>query len=432
MRRVTTEGHTVGTGTAWATGWSRPAQLTSRARTTLLLSLTLVASLLAPAAFTGHPAAAQDYWQSEYERNQRELREAEAALDALGGDIRVATASLREIDQQLSAMYADLAASQAELDAATLELDLAKRATATANATVEVATERLQQAQQDRETVEERFGDRIIALWKYGTAGYAQAILQSESISEAITQADYVDRVLDGDRDLIADIKDAEAVITEERTNLDKARDTLKLQESTVASAVQVVERLTQTQQVLVDRVEVEQDRRKRILDALRVDENRYQATVAALEAESESIRQELLRSQYAAGAPGKGEFVWPTNGAPGSGYGYRTHPISGQRRMHTGVDIGAPTGQKIVAATDGLVVSAGWRGGYGLTVVIDHGGGVATLYAHQSRLAVAEGQIVDAAETIGYIGSTGYSTGPHLHFEVRVDGSPVDPMDWY
>jgi murein DD-endopeptidase MepM/ murein hydrolase activator NlpD len=120
--------------------------------------------------------------------------------------------------------------------------------------------------------------------------------------------------------------------------------------------------------------------------------------------------------------------FQWPVNGTITSGYGYRTHPILGYSRLHSGTDFGAISGTPIVAASDGVVVTAGWLGGYGNAVVISHGGGVATLYAHQSRLAVGPGVRVHRGQVIGYVGSTGMSTGPHLHFEVRINGVTTDP----
>jgi murein DD-endopeptidase MepM/ murein hydrolase activator NlpD len=113
------------------------------------------------------------------------------------------------------------------------------------------------------------------------------------------------------------------------------------------------------------------------------------------------------------------------------SGYGPRRHPIFGDERMHTGVDFGAAAGTPIRAAADGVVVWAGPRGGYGLTVIIDHGDSLATLYAHQEAVAVAEGRRVRRGEVVGYVGATGYATGPHLHFEVRVRGNPVDPLPY-
>jgi murein DD-endopeptidase MepM/ murein hydrolase activator NlpD len=126
----------------------------------------------------------------------------------------------------------------------------------------------------------------------------------------------------------------------------------------------------------------------------------------------------------------GSGALHRPARGPLTSGFGYRTHPITGVRRLHAGVDIGAPTGTPIVAAADGRVTFAGWRGGYGKTVLIDHGN-LVTLYAHQSAVGVRAGQTVRRGETIGRVGSTGQSTGPHLHFEVRVNGRPRDPLPY-
>ena len=125
------------------------------------------------------------------------------------------------------------------------------------------------------------------------------------------------------------------------------------------------------------------------------------------------------------------GRFIWPVNGSVGSGFGPRIHPISGGSRMHTGVDIGASSGTPIKAADDGVVVMAGPNGGYGNWTLIDHGGGLATGYGHQSSIGVSRGQRVSRGEVIGRVGSTGASTGPHLHWEVRVNGNPVDPMRW-
>jgi murein DD-endopeptidase MepM/ murein hydrolase activator NlpD len=118
-----------------------------------------------------------------------------------------------------------------------------------------------------------------------------------------------------------------------------------------------------------------------------------------------------------------------PVAGAVTSGFGPRMHPSFETVRMHTGVDFAASTGTPVKAADDGVVAVAGTRGGYGTTVILDHNNGLATLYGHLSRLAVGEGAKVARGQVIGYAGSTGYSTGPHLHFEVRVNGNPVDPM---
>jgi murein DD-endopeptidase MepM/ murein hydrolase activator NlpD len=121
--------------------------------------------------------------------------------------------------------------------------------------------------------------------------------------------------------------------------------------------------------------------------------------------------------------------FIMPTNGELSSSFGYRRHPILGTVRLHAGTDLGASYGTPIWAAKDGEVIFAGWNGGYGNCVIVAHEGGISTLYGHQSEIAVSVGQQVSQGEIIGYVGSTGQSTGPHLHFEVRVGGEPEDPM---
>ncbi len=113
------------------------------------------------------------------------------------------------------------------------------------------------------------------------------------------------------------------------------------------------------------------------------------------------------------------------------SPFGYRVHPILGTRRLHTGIDMSAGSGTPIRAAASGRVILAAYYGGYGNAVIIDHGGGISTLYAHQSRIAVSKGSQVGAGDTVGYVGSTGFSTGPHLHFEVRQNGTPVNPVSY-
>lgn len=149
------------------------------------------------------------------------------------------------------------------------------------------------------------------------------------------------------------------------------------------------------------------------------------------LEADAAALEQELAARPSTGTAPSSG-LARPVPGPVTSGFGYRVHPIFGTRRLHTGWDMGAASGEAIVSVADGVVVSAGVRGGYGNAVVIDHGGGLATLYAHQSSMAVTSGQQVSRGQVIGYVGCTGYCTGPHLHFETRVGGSPVDPSNYF
>ena len=131
------------------------------------------------------------------------------------------------------------------------------------------------------------------------------------------------------------------------------------------------------------------------------------------------------------AGDPSVQGYDWPLIGRLSSGFGPRIHPIFGTRRQHTGIDVGGTSGEPIYAAKGGTVLSAGWRGGYGNAVVIDHGDGFSTLYAHQSKMAVQTGDVVARGDVIGFVGNTGWSTAPHLHFELRLNGEPIDPLPY-
>lgn len=166
------------------------------------------------------------------------------------------------------------------------------------------------------------------------------------------------------------------------------------------------------------------------LLARLRRERSALERELDAMEAASDRIAAEILARQGGGGVPARfsGRFLSPASGRVASGFGYRIHPITRTRRMHSGVDIAAPTGTPIRAAAAGVVITAGWMNGYGNTVVIDHGGGISTLYGHCSRLFVSSGQRVAAGQRIAAVGSTGFSTGPHLHFEKRVNGRPVNP----
>ena len=199
----------------------------------------------------------------------------------------------------------------------------------------------------------------------------------------------------------------------ERRANVESERSELRVLEA--ANAVAVVTHTT-------------------LLNDVQLLKTRYETELAALVQVSNSLAAALAARQYGqvAGPAVRGLFVLPIPTARlSSSFGPRIHPIFGTGRLHAGMDLAAPSGTPIGAAGLGTVVTAGVLGGYGNAVVIDHGGGLSTLYAHQSALAVAVGQVVEPGQVVGLVGSTGNSTGPHLHFEVRVFGTPVDPINY-
>jgi murein DD-endopeptidase MepM/ murein hydrolase activator NlpD len=205
-----------------------------------------------------------------------------------------------------------------------------------------------------------------------------------------------------------------------------------------VAATTAAVEVRVDEQRAVRDRLVADQNAlasaradRHRSLVAVRSQEATDRKHVENLQAESAQLMARIQAAQARSSTGGtptvrsSSGFIWPASGVVTSGFGWRWG------RMHEGLDIAASYGAPISAASSGTVIYAGWMGGYGNLVVIDHGGGLATAYGHQSSIAVSSGSQVSQGQTIGYVGSTGHSTGPHLHFEVRVNGAAVDPMGY-
>lgn len=378
-------------------------------------------------------AVAEEGIQQKLQGTREALDNAKDERSRTQAAVQDAQEVLAAANRQLADVESRLAAKEAELAAAAAALLDAQSATLVVSQQLDQVGAKLQATRQELADKKDEFNARAVAAYKYGgSVSYAGALLDADDFSELASTAYYLKSVMQYDNRLIEQVSGEAREIAEARAEVDLLHEQLATQQAEAERAAVEVERATQAQRKLAEMAAIERTKSAEIKAQLDGQLASYSALVADLEAESRKLEEELARSRWRAGRPGVGELLWPTNGRAGSGFGWRVHPIYGSRRMHTGVDISGPYGQPIIAAAEGLVVHAGWRGGYGLAVVVDHGGGLATLYAHQSSINVADGQVVTAGQKIGSIGSTGQSTGPHLHFEVRVNGTPKDPMQWY
>lgn len=355
------------------------------------------------------PASAQE--SIEDARQQREdAREAElqarAALDVLEAEWEDIEAAFQAADELVQLAEGRAVAVQAQLDLAHLRL----RQT-------EVGIE---WAEYDKELVGEQLAD--LAIQEYLGMQSDDTVLGTSDLNEAMTRNTVLDVVQGAGYDVIdtarfaadrgeelraqaeidlADVERLERELEDERADLEaalavraKARDALDA-------------RLNEWEDIIDEWEDIEQG----LTDFIRVEQQKADIA-AALEA-----------VQSTEG------YTWPTAGGIGSYFGYRTHPILGYSRLHGGLDIGGRWGQPIWAAKEGIVIMARVNGGYGNTIIIDHGNGYATLYGHQASFEVQEGDYVETGQHIGNVGSTGLSTGPHLHFEIRENGSVTDPL---
>ena len=332
----------------------------------------------------------------------------------------------RPLDAKVAALDGQIATLQHEVDAAEARLEAVQ-------SEFVVAQSRLALSAGELATAKRTLAERAVAAYVGGgPATAAGLLLRSRSAQEVAATVSYLDSLVDRQQEAIrhySRLRDA----TQELTGpIESKKDEAMAQRSVVVAKRTALEEGRAQQQVLRQEVLSEQYEQERLVGEVRSRKAEFEARIVALRADSESLAG-LLQSIQAGQGPtpaGSGVLLPPIPGAViTSGFGPRVHPIFGSVRMHDGVDYRAAMGTPVRASGAGTVASAGPRGGYGNATVVDHGGSLATLVAHQSVIYVVAGQHVEAGQVIGAVGSTGFSTGPHLHFEVRVSGVPVNPL---
>ena len=325
-------------------------------------------------------------------------------------------------EEQIGSVSELLRQIQSELDVALNELHAIEVQQSQVNAQIQQTEVELTAAQKRLDERERILNKRLRDVYMHGKLNYLEVILGAKNFTDFANRLEFLKRIVSADLNLITEIRAERELILQKKQQLEAQRQQLAKLQAEAEAKKTVVENKKQDQLIVLARLQDEK--------AL------AEASYAELQATSQDIEARIrARQQQGASAGqvvhGSGVFIWPTSGPITSPFGYRIHPIFGTQIYHSGIDIGVDTGTPIVAADSGVVVEADWLGGYGYAVVIDHGNGLSTLYGHNSELAVSPGQSVQQGQVIAYAGSTGYSTGPHCHFEVRVDGSPVDPMGY-
>jgi len=267
---------------------------------------------------------------------------------------------------------------------------------------------------------------RMIDIYETHDPTLVEVIIESDSFQAALDRIHYLDSIALQDKHIAARVRDARDAVhaTRERTTTIRAR----VRSETLVVAVRTRQQREAKDALLASQhsLSSKRSRQKGQLASTRSQERELIAEANALAAEDARIRGQLAAAQGATDTtPSASGLIWPVNGPVTSPFGYRWG------RLHAGIDIGVPYGTPIHAAAAGTVVLAGWVGGYGNYTCIDHGGGLATCYAHQSAFAVSTGAQVAQGQVIGDVGCTGHCFGPHLHFEVRINGTPVDPLGY-
>ena len=294
----------------------------------------------------------------------------------------------------------------------------------TLQASIDTETYNLMLASQDYEKLKQILLNRLVTIYETGNTTYLDVLLKSKDLTDFISRYYVIEEITEYDNTLINQVKNQKESLEQTTQKLNNEQAELKI----------IKARKEQTTVVLNNMKTMQESYIKKLSDgekALQEQITAYKKEQAEIEAKIMEITNTIIPNiQYTGG-----EMLWPV-AASGtvitSQFGIREHPIQGVVKQHTGLDIGgADTGTPVVAAADGVVSYAGWLGGYGNCVMINHGNGVVTLYGHGSKVVASVGQEVKQGDTILEVGSTGNSTGPHLHFEVRINGQYVNPLNY-
>ena len=339
---------------------------------------------------------------------------------ALQQEIDSVSGEIQGLEQEVGVVAGRLAPLEHELELRELKLNKL-------NALFQVQTERLHFLQAEYRTALTRFNLRMVAVYESSPPDELSVLLAARSFSDLVDGLDYVRLVVRRDRQIVSQVGAAKQEVTTARKETRRARDNVRQQAEVVAVRVRQVRELRDELVANKGKLEAAREQKKVSLDQLTASERADAEEIDSLRQASADLAAKIRSAQshstvqHVSGAG----FIWPVNAPITSPFGWRWG------RMHEGIDLGAAYGTPIAAAAAGVVIYAGWEGGYGNLTVIDHGGGLATAYGHQSHIGVSVGESVSQGQIIGNVGSTGHSTGPHLHFEVRVNGQPVDPLGY-
>ncbi|HOB87950.1 MAG: peptidoglycan DD-metalloendopeptidase family protein [Bacillota bacterium] len=366
-----------------------------------------------------------------------ELTAKRALLQELSGQVDEAKQQLLSIKKQEKGVLAELENTEMRLEKVRSRLNSLERQIKDTEKSIAETEKGLAASEKElalaKERLEERLSvlkTRLRAMYMWGPGDYLEVLFSSSSFADFIGKYDYLRMIVESDVRCfneieleIQEISDQMAEVEKKKADLEKQRTKLI---STKAEATEQESQLSR-----------EVKERESQLARIQEDRERYEKALDELEQVSRELERAIREQQAKDIREGKaiprwtGKFVMPVQGRISSDFGMRYHPILKQNRFHSGIDIAVPTGTPVQAVADGIVIHSGWITGYGYTVIIDHGGGLSTLYGHNSSLVVKVGQSVIQGDLIARAGSTGMSTGPHVHFEVRDQGVPVNPWQW-
>jgi murein DD-endopeptidase MepM/ murein hydrolase activator NlpD len=353
--------------------------------------------------------------RQERQRIRNAISGTQNELNSTQNEMRKVQLEILELDETLTITFDDLEKINQSLEETIERLNKTE--------------EELELAREERDTQFEIFRERLRVMHEYGSVSFLEVLLNAASIRDFLARWEFVNSVAKSDQEMVDRMQAAEDRVADKVEELARQRNTVEALQFTYVAKSEELELALAAQQRYFEELSENEERYQALLAQQRETERGIQAEYNKELAAEQAREAERLRNMPMP----QGQLQWPVPSSTRitDQYGTRRHPIHRRTEHHSGVDIGARTGSDIVAAEAGIVRTASRQGGYGNTVIIEHSGGMSTLYAHASKILVSVGQRVERGQTIALIGSTGVSTGPHLHFEVRLNGKDVNPKGY-
>jgi len=350
-----------------------------------------------------------------------ELSDQQQRLDQINQQIDQQQSSLNSVQKAQKSIIGQITGIEKEVNQTQNEINTLANRTLYLQNNITTTQKQIVAQQNELDKQTKQLGDRLVSIYEQGDSSYLEVLLAANDFKDFLTRYDMLSRIIQQDKDTIESINSLKRDLDVKKSDLEVRKKELQNAQAEQESKKQLLAGKLNEKKVVLTDVEQQKDKLAQALEELEEASRQVESLIIRMQNKGQGART------------GTGQFVWPAPGYTSitSPFGMRYHPILKTRKLHTGEDIGAPYGATIIAADSGTVIFSGWMGAYGQATIIDHGDGVSTLYGHQSELFVSEGQTVAKGQTIGKVGSTGWSTGPHLHFEVRVNGSPVDPTGY-
>lgn len=336
-----------------------------------------------------------------------ELKEVNNKLQLVQDDISENMQQLQELDNQVMQSEQELNMINEQVD----EL----------NSKISENEEKLEKTQYEYDSIQESLNERLIQMYETPRLQSIQILLEAKNISEFLGAYYAMKELAEYDKNLLETVEKQKDEIEETKQILQEAKEKIVQNKQVQQKKMQILENAKTMRTYYISKLTTEEQQ-------LQAQVDEFNSQLAKIEAEIKFLALNSISEDYIGG-----QMTWPIPGYSRitSPYGTRTHPISGTVHLHSGTDVSAPMGANFVAAANGVVVKAGYHYSYGNMVIIDHGGGVQTLYAHGSEIVAQLGQEVHTGDVVLKVGSTGNSTGPHAHFEIRINGQTIDPMKY-